>query len=620
MKKILLINFLIFCQLSFLKAQDLGWQQRVEYEMEIDFDVNIHQFDGNQKLTYYNNSPDTLKRVFYHLFFNAFQPGSMMDVRSRTIKDPDPRVRDRILHLKENEIGFQKISSLKQDGKDLNYKVVGTILEVELDKPLLPGKRSVFKMEFKGQVPKQIRRSGRDNKEGIAYTMTQWFPKMAEYDYEGWHANPYIGREFHGVWGDFDVKITIDENFTIGGSGYLQNGDKIGHGYNGIQDKLPGKNGKHTWHFVAPNVHDFAWAADPDYRHTILKMEDGPELHFFYQADTLVENWERLPEYTKKHFELAGSLYGKYPYKQYSVIQGGDGGMEYAMCTMITGHRKLPSLVGVTVHEAMHSWFQHIFAFNETKYAWMDEGFTSYASNIIEDKLFNENKFYPHYGSFSSYKRLVDMEMQEPLTTHSDFYTRNGIYGVSSYSKGALFLSQMEYIIGKSTFDKAMLRFYNEWKFKHPKPIDLLRIFEKESEIELNWYLEQWIGTTNTIDYGLKSVESEGNGTAIVLERVGNMPMPVDVYVEYTDGKIERFNIPLRIMRGVKQEEFNGISNKQLESWPWTYPEYKFTLEVSPDKIKTIEIDMSMRMADIDRSNNYYPEKENPVTFPYIGK
>ena len=186
------------------------WQQKVSYTMDIDFDDTKHQFKGTQTLVYTNNSPDELDKVFYHLYFNAFQPESMMDVRSRTIKDPDSRVGDRISKLKPEEMGYQKINSLKMNGRKVNYTIVGTILEVELKKTIKPGESVTFDMDFEAQVPIQIRRSGRNSKEGVDYSMTQWYPKMSEYDREGWHANPYVGREFHGVWGDFDMTIHMN--------------------------------------------------------------------------------------------------------------------------------------------------------------------------------------------------------------------------------------------------------------------------------------------------------------------------------------------------------------------------------------------------------------------------
>ncbi len=612
-KKILSTLLVAFLVLE-AQAQTARWQQRAEYQMEIDMDVETNRLKGTQTITYFNNSPDTLYNLYYHLFFNAFQPGSMMDVRSRTIEDPDRRVGSRILNLSENEIGYQKINSLKKDGNDQDYEVVGTILEVDLSEPILPGAQTVLDMEFEAQVPLQTRRSGRDNREGIEYTMTQWFPKLCEYDFEGWHANPYIGREFHGVWGDYDVKINIDEDYVVAASGVVQNPKQVGHGYNGDK-KGKGKDGKLEWHFIAENVHDFAWAADPDYKHTITKVPDGPELHFFYQTDTLSENWELLPEYSVRLFEIASEKYGKYPYPQYSIVQGGDGGMEYAMLTMITGHRSLRSLVGVTVHEAMHSWYQHVLGFNETKYSWMDEGFTSFASNVIENILFEENQYNPHIGSYNGYVRLVENDMQEPLTTHSDFYTTNRAYGTSAYSKGALFLMQMEYIVGKQVFDKALLRFFDEWKFKHPNAMDFIRVFEKESGLQLKWYLEQWIGTTNTIDYGIKSVEATAdNKTKVVLERIGHMPMPLDVFVNLKSGVVQNHYIPLRIMRGEKDNEFARINMVEESDWPWTYPEYSFIINQPIDRIENIEIDATYRLVDAKRENNTWP-KDNPVTF-----
>jgi hypothetical protein len=220
--KVLSLTFVLFFSSLALYGQDKNyWQQEVEYQMEIDVDAENHQFTGSQTLTYHNNSPDTLRRVFYHLYFNAFQPNSMMDVRSRTIEDPDSRVRDRIQQLPEDEIGYHHINRLQQDGSDVEYTVDGTILEVTLDEPILPGESTVFSMDFDSQVPRQIRRSGWMNKEGVEFSMSQWYPKISEYDEDGWHPNPYVAREFHGVWGSFDVSITIDSSYVMGATGQM---------------------------------------------------------------------------------------------------------------------------------------------------------------------------------------------------------------------------------------------------------------------------------------------------------------------------------------------------------------------------------------------------------------
>ncbi|MGB3585807.1 MAG: M1 family metallopeptidase [Tunicatimonas sp.] len=601
-------------------GQSTYWQQQAQYTMEIAMNVTTNQLSGTQKLVYQNNSPDTLSQVFYHLYFNAFQPGSMMDVRARTIADPDRRVMDRILYLGEDEIGYQRISSLQQDGETLNYEVEGTILEVTLNEPILPGKKSTFEMEFTAQVPSQIRRTGRDNAEGIRYSMAQWYPKMAEYDQHGWHANPYIGREFYGIWSDFDVKISIDSSYVIAGTGVLQNPEEIGHGYLPAGEKLKRpSSGILTYHFAAENVHDFMWAADPDYRHTTAQVPDGPLLRFFYQTDTLAENWERLPEFTAKAFQYVNQTFGKYPYEEFSVVQGGDGGMEYPMSTLITGHRPLRSLVGVTVHEFLHSWYQGVLGSNESLYAWMDEGFTSYATNRTMAQIFGPGRAngQEQARSYGGYFALVQSGLEEPLTTHADHFDTNRAYGSASYSKGAVLLHQLSYIVGQDVLDRAMRRYFNEWKFKHPTVTNFKRIMEKESGLELDWYFEYFVNSTSTIDYSIQSVEGESGETKVIIERIGLMPMPQEVLVTYQDGSQDLFYVPLRMMRGEKSAE-GEIERTVLRDWPWTFPTYQLTIDRAKRDIQQITLDPSGKMADIDRSNNTYPSV-NPSTFSEEG-
>jgi len=584
------------------------WQQHVDYEMEVDMNVENFQYTGIQELVYTNNSPDTLNRVFYHLYFNAFQPGSEMDTRSLNIKDPDRRVGDRISKLTKDEEGFLKISSLNQNGKQLNYETVGTVLEVELDEPILPGKKATFNMEFKGQVPKQIRRSGRNSAEGVALSMSQWYPKMAEYDFEGWHAAPYIGREFHGVWGNFDVKLTLDKDYTVAASGYLQNPEKIGHGYTDKEVKIDGD--KITWHFIAPKVHDFTWAADPEYIHDKRTAEDGTVLHFFYKDnDEIKENWKNLQEKTEELLLFFNENIGPYPWDQYSVVQGGDGGMEYAMLTLITGERNFGSLVGVTAHEMAHAWFQHLMATNESKHEWMDEGFTSYISSVAMNQVMETYAENPHTGSYRGYLQLANSGVEQPQTTQADRYELNAAYGASAYSKGAVFLAQLGYVIGKDNLDKTLKRYYDEWQFKHPTPNDFIRIAEKVSGAELDWYLNDWTRTTNSIDYGIKEVTEAGEGsTKVTLERLNLMPMPIELSVRYTNGEEGVFYIPLQIMRWEKTAAHENWT--VADDWAWAYPTYELKINKSLSEIESIEIDQSQLMADVNRDNNLYTAEE----------
>ena len=582
-------------------AKETYWQQHVDYTMDIDVDVKKFQYKGKQTLVYTNNSPDDLKKVFYHLYFNAFQPGSQMDVRSLNIKDPDRRVRDRISKLKPNEIGYIKVNSLKQNGVLVSHETVGTILEVKLNEPIKSGESVTLEMNFDAQVPVQIRRSGRNNKEGVAFSMAQWYPKLAEYDFQGWHTPPYIAREFQGVWGDFDVTIHIDKNYTVGGSGNLQNPQEVGHGYQDASQELNLPAGdKLTWNFKAPDVHDFMWAADPEYKHDVLKMENGIDLHFLYKENLdskYLKNWQELQPKVAELMTYFSKNVGQYPYKQYSVIQGGDGGMEYAMATLITGERNFGSLFGVTAHEMAHTWFQFLLATNESLHPWMDEGFTTYISNKAENEILKENKDNPHAGSYSGYRTIVDNGYEESLSTHADRYHTNWAYGTASYSKGNIFLSQLEYVIGKENVENGLKKYFTDFSFKHPTPNDIKRSMEKVSEIDLGWYLNEWTQTLHTIDYGVKSV----NGKTITLERIGKMPMPMDVEVVYQDGTIESFNIPLEMMRGNKP-----TTSTVLKDWGWAYPTYSF--EVSKE-VKSIVIDKSGLMADINSENNTFEVK-----------
>ena len=580
------------------------WQQHVDYKMEVDVNVKNFRYTGTQELVYTNNSPDTLHRVFYHLYFNAFQPGSEMDIRSRTIEDPDTRVGDRISKLTPEQQGFLRVSTLTQNGKPLQMEEVGTVLEVKLNEAILPGEKATFNMVFEGQVPEQIRRSGRNSSEGVALSMSQWYPKLAEYDFEGWHADPYIGREFHGVWGDFDVKISIDKNYLIGSTGYLQNPNEIGFGYEdkGVKVKKP-KGDKLTWHFVAPKVHDFTWAADPDYVHDTRVAKDGTVLHFIYKNNPAIkENWTNLQPKTEELLLFFNENIGPYPWDQYTVIQGGDGGMEYAMLTLITGERNFGSLVGVTSHELAHAWFQHLMATNESKHEWMDEGFTSYISTLAMDKVMGTNKEKPFEGNYRGYERLAKSGVEEPLSTHADRYKLNFAYGVAAYTKGSVFLSQLGYIIGQENLDKTLKRYYHDWKFKHPTPIDFLRVAEKVSGAELDWYLMDWAQTTNTIDYGIKDVTVKDGKTNVILERIGNMPMPIDLKVTYTDGTEEIVYIPLQMMRWVKPAE-GDLTRKVAARWAWAHPTYELSLE---KPVSGIIIDESGLMADINRENNTF--------------
>jgi aminopeptidase N len=286
------------------------------------------------------------------------------------------------------------------------------------------------------------------------------------------------------------------------------------------------------------------------------------------------------------------------------------------LATLITGNRPINSLVGVAVHEQLHSWYQMIMGSNESLYAWMDEGFTSYAENIVENELAKEGLLpgrkysdNPHVDTYRGYVALATSEKEEPMTTHADHYQSNYAYSLDAYVKGAVFLSQLEYVIGTENVAKGLLRYFNTWKFKHPNPNDITRVMEKQSGLELDWYKEDWVNTLNTIDYSVKAVEAEGRKTTkVTIERLGKMAMPLDVLVTYSDGDQELFYAPLESMRGEKPAS-GKIKRTVLPDHRWVDAEYSFEIPEKTRKIAKIEIDPAELMADIVRENNVWEKK-----------
>ena len=594
MYKILL--FLLFTSYSF--GQNY-WQQEANYKIFVDINVKNNRYKGNQEIVYTNNSNDTLNKIFIHLYFNAFKASSDMAERLVSGDDINTRFDINLKELKPEEEGYLDVFNLKQDNTDVDSFVSDTILEVTLANPLVPGQSSIFSMDFKGQVPITIRRAGRDSPMGVKFSMAQWYPKISEYDYEGWNTAPYTGREFHGVWGDFDVNIKIDKDYIVAASGYLQKTDQL-------NPKLGVKSGnKRIWNFIAPRVHDFTWAADPDYIHDVYPGPNGVKLNFYYKNDPkIVENWKALQPITAELMKFFNENIGVYPYKQYSVVQGGDGGMEYSMLTLINYGDKFVPLVGVTSHELAHAWFQGVLATNEMNHEWMDEGAASYFGNLAESFVLKTDFYRSIMGSYGSYIRLANSGREMPQSTNANRYKFNRAYESTAYSKGFVFLSQLRYIIGNEAFKKTIKNYFNTYKFTHPLPNDFRRIAEQSSGILLNWYLTDWTQTTNKIDYAIDKVEKVNKKSIISLKRIGLMPMPLEVLIKLKDGTEEFYYIPITLMRGEKKRPTYAERWTQVEDWSWAYKKYNLEIDHELESIQSININPTGLIADSNSLND----------------
>jgi hypothetical protein len=276
------------------------------------------------------------------------------------------------------------------------------------------------------------------------------------------------------------------------------------------------------------------------------------------------------------------------------------------MCTMLKGTGKLNGLVGVTVHEGAHNWFYGVLASNEAQHPWMDEGFTSFAEEEVLNAMRKEPEANPHKRAYLTHNFLMSKENEaEPLATPADYFTKNRTYGINSYSRGQIFLAQLRYIIGEEAFNQGMHTYFNTWQFKHPKPHDFLRIMERESGMQLDWYLNFWMNTTKVIDYGVKSIDGGKGSTEIVFEKLGEMPIPLRVTVSLRSGEAIDYYIPVLSSFGSPKTGTN-----LQKPWPWTHPEYTLMVNYEFSTIEKIEIDPLGFTADVNRANNTYPKEE----------
>jgi hypothetical protein len=602
--RLLLFSFLFFSFSQIFAQVPVGyWQQRVEYQLDIRLDDQTNAVQGREKLKYFNNSPDTLRRVFFHLYWNAFQPKSAYaHWAKRMAADMTDK---RLFELNASEMGKMDIFSVLQNGSATTFRVNETIMEVELSRPLLPGDYASFDIAWQGQVPLTIVRGGRNSSNEVAYSFTQWYPKICAYDRKGWHADPYIGREFYGEFGSFKVNITLPKKYLVAATGVLKNADVIGYGYENEGVKPPPNYGLvNVWKFEADNIHDFAWSADPEYVHEKIKVRDGLTLHFIYQpSPNVTPAFKAVQKFAVENLAYIEANFGKYLYPQFTFAQGGQWAMEYPMLTLIeTGSDS--SIMGTAVHEWMHNWFYGMMGNNENDEHWLDEGFASYTTSDILSHVMPESADKLRHASLI-HAAQVATQVSEPASTPANHFANNQFYFFNAYAKGEAFLWQLRYIVGDEAFKYGMLRYYADWHFKHPTGDDFIRTMERASGMELDWFYAGWIKTLHTIDYGTETpLPDGGSASKIILKNHGSLPMPVEVLIEFKDGSSERHYIPLDLQYGSKFPA--GTTNSVIAHDPWSFSvdTYEIRLEKPVTSIKSVTLDPDEWTADMNRKNN----------------
>lgn len=637
MKKFLFL-FLLFALPVIAQPSDY-WQQHVSYVISGTLIDSIHSFDGKLAVVYTNNSPDTLHEVYFHLYYNAFQPGSMMHERSKELNDRG--VADKIDHYKRSDWGEQRIEKIGEPSEStisitgtlfevptnpLVFEVTGTIMKVTLNKPLPPKSSVTIKMPFFVQIPPLTRRGGWMNDAGIKYSMSQWYPKVCEYDREGWHHQEYVAREFYGVWGEFDVTMNVPSKFCVGSTGQCQNPEEVGWGYDQIAKGI--KKGKvypdsvlstqhsalTTWHFKASNVHDFAWVAH-EYIHEWDTWSDTITVHCLYKP-TEEKYWSEAMPNTFAMLDHHSKKVGWYQYRNFTNTHGGDGGMEYPQLIMDGS----PG-AGLIMHEGGHQWFYGMLGNNETRYAFLDEGFTEFIEMTGMDAYYGRHNerspyrdtswltkmFIPEYDSrrnyYAPYLNLATDGYEEPLTIPHDWF-REGVNAGQVYFKTLAGLAQLEYVLGDSMFWAGMKEYFRRWHFKHPNLNDFKRAMQDVSGADLDYYFDEWFGSTRTIDYEAESLKSEkrdsGYLTTVKLENKDLGVAPIDLTLHYEDGSSGIATIPLSVNQGsaYKKPEEGRLF---FPNWDWVKKEYEGSI-ITPKEVSWYEIDSSCRLMDINRS------------------
>ena len=558
------------------KPDDAYWEQDVQYKMYAKMNEAENMIDGAEELTYWNNSPDTLRYVYFHLFQNAFIKGSHLHDLEMANK-----VKPRMGKKEAAGLGIVT-ENITVDDESVKTELDNTILKVYLPRPLLPGSKAVIKMSFKTfyDIGMTRRRMQMYKAWGFMhYNGCQWFPKICVYDrMHGWDTYQHLNREFYGDFGLYDVTLDFPSNYIVEASGVLKNREEMlpdtlraKLDIKNFADKkwneppstiIPYVKGKRKqWHFVANNVHDFAFTADPSFR-IGTSYWNGVECVALVQ-EPHAARWQNAPDYISKIIKTFSETIGMYCYPKIVAADAQDG-MEYPMITLDGGSE--PGYRGLFVHEIGHNWFYGQVGSNETYRAAMDEGFTQFLTawglRLIDgDTMVTgtpKSWYRQHFAEptlaldrniLNSYTYTALNKTELPLNTHSDdFHSalgQGGGYGIVYY-KTASMLYNLQYVLGDSLFEATIHHYFEQWKFAHPYFEDFRASVIQFTHVDLSWFFDEWFETTKTLDYSIGSIHKvRGTDSFLVnFKRKGEMQMPIDFTVTARDGSKHCYYIP----------------------------------------------------------------------------
>lgn len=595
---------LAFVAIPAAAQQQDYFQQFVHYTIDVSLDTERHSVGGAETIAYVNNSPDTLREFYLHLYPNAFK-----DRHSPFMKEYRQRFNLNLVDLPGAYRSHLDISDVTVDGAPVNVRVDGTIAHIRLLAPLPPGQSLTLEMKFAGKVGKHFARSGYS---GDHYDFAQWYPKVVVYDEKGFHPDQYSAKgEFYGEFGTFDVRIELPEHFVVAATGTVASGDP-GWDYNppGEKGRADKTDRRKTVHFHAENVHDFAWSADPTF---VVESTtwNGTDVHSVYRrananswADTTLTHAVRAMQWFDRRV-------GRYPYPQVTVVDALlNGGMEYPMLVM--DGRADEDLV---VHEIGHIYFYGILANNELDAAWLDESLAEFMTN-----WYVENRFGP-YGDksqWSWYKHITPQyKLWEEYRSHVFKLARRNYgervasragdfkhsYYTHVYYKGSLVMNALRYALEEEQFEDVLKEYYTRWQLKHVNEERFRNVVEDATGVDLRLQFDQWLHTRKTVDYELARVRTRttenGALAAVDIRRHGELFLPIQVDFTLADGTVESRRIDGKL-RTIKQT--------------FELPSVPVQTAINPDN-EIMDINLSnnfqprRRRFQIDWPNNhYYPE------------
>jgi len=587
------------------------WQQTVDYQIDVALDTASNRVTGTETITYTNNAPEALERLWVQLEQNYFKPSS----RGAAAVPADARFGGFFEGAGYDLSNFR----LHRDGETVtpDTLVAGTRLKVTLDEALPPGDSLQLSFDFAYTLP----RDGADRhgylsvEDGTIYQFAQWYPRMYVYDdVHGWNHLPYLGQgEYYLEYGTFNVNITVPRDMIVAATGRLQNPgevltqtqrNRLDEARNsretvmiieedevGTAATRPDGTGPLTWRYTADQVRDFSWAASQAFLWDAATAEAGDRsvlAQSLYPVEGIStgdegDGWERSTEFVQHSVEFYSDFVAPYPYPNAINVAGRVAGMEYPQIVFCDVASRGRSLFGVTDHEFGHTWFPMVVGSDERRWVWMDEGLNTFMNQYSEDAFYGEN----NTQSLQENSQLIGQRFMpspfadQPIMTYAD-RIRDQALGALAYLKPANGLMLLrDYVIGPERFDAAFKAYFDRWAYKHPKPADFFRTIEDVTGEDLDWFWRSWFYNTDTLDQAVASV-SPGDTSSVTVEQRGGLMLPLTVQLTFEDGTTRQRRVPT--------EAF--------------YTNDTHTLRTTQGPVQSVTIDPNRLLPDANRENN----------------